>query len=247
MQDAEQGPQCQVSSPRHLSSMRCARKADATSQVGNAPATTSRRRLVVCTTAQQPVPPPGSGGRAPDPDLPAGSAPGSRPRPAPDDGAGPSPEETSAMPAAAAVRGITRAEPLLSHRPAAAAVNGTTPVGADPAGRPGAAGSGSTGAVCGMGRLCDVADEDTGGRRDPARGRISRARQGAARRARRRGAHGSLRRTRPRGRGVLDRAAPRTPRGRRARFLRTRVAGDDGDGRPALRPFGRPRRRSGES
>lgn len=119
----------------------------------------------------------------------------------------------------------------------------------------------------GMGRLCDVADEDTGGRRDPARGRISRARQGAARRARRRGAHGSLRRTRPRGRGVLaarataaatattrprgrgvlDRAAPRTPRGRRARFLRTRVAGDDGDGRPALRPFGRPRRRSGES
>ena len=38
-QDAEQGPQCQVSSPRHLSSTRCARKADATSQVSNAPAT----------------------------------------------------------------------------------------------------------------------------------------------------------------------------------------------------------------
>ena len=64
----------------------------------------------------------------------------------------------------------------------------------------------------GMGRLCDVADEDTGGRRDPARGRISRARRGAARRARRRGAHGSLRRTRPRGRGVLDRThAPTHP------------------------------------
>ena len=92
--------------------------------------------------------------------------------------------------AAVAVRGITPVEPLPSHRPAAAAVSGTTwdrsrpprlfrqggrgrpsrrwrtacsePV---PAGRPGAAGSGSS--WSGMGRLCDVADEDAGGRHEP--------------------------------------------------------------------------------
>jgi len=122
--------------------------------------------------------------------LCAGSAPESRPRPAPDDGGGTAPEETSVMPVAAvAVRGITPVEPLPSHRPAAA-VSGTTwdrsrppglfrqdgrgrpsrrwrtacsePV---PAGRPGAAGSGSS--WSGMGRLCDVADEDAGGRHEP--------------------------------------------------------------------------------
>ena len=86
---------------------------------------------------------------------------------------------------AVAVRGITPVEPLPSRRPAAAAVSGTTPVGADPARRPGAAveavahcvlrtGSGRTtggGRVrihwSGMGRLCDVADEDAGGRHEP--------------------------------------------------------------------------------
>ena len=100
-------------------------------------------------------------------------------------------EETSVMPVVAvAVRGITPVEPLPSRRPAAAAVSGTTwdrsrppglfrqdgrgrpsrrwrtacsePV---PAGRPGAAGSGSS--WSGMGRLCDVADEDAGGRHEP--------------------------------------------------------------------------------
>jgi len=119
------------------------------------------------------------GGRLRDPPtlprgLPAGSAPESRPRPAPDDGGGTALEETSVMPAVAAVRGITPVEPLPSRRPAAAAVSGTTwdrsrppglfrqdgrgrpsrrwrtacsePV---PAGRPGAAGSGSTGAAWG--------------------------------------------------------------------------------------------------
>ena len=60
--------------------------------------------------------------------LPAGSAPESRPRPAPDDGGGTALEETSAMPVAAvAVRGITPVEPLPSHRPAAAAASGITP------------------------------------------------------------------------------------------------------------------------
>ena len=123
--------------------------------------------------------------------LCAGSAPESRPRPAPDDGGGTAPEETSVMPVAAvAVRGITPVEPLPSHRPAAAAVSGTTwdrsrppgPIRQDgrgrpsrrwrtacsepvPAGRPGAAGSGSS--WSGMGRLCDVADEDAGGRHEP--------------------------------------------------------------------------------
>ena len=81
-------------------------------------------------------------------------------------------------------------EPLPSRRPAAAAVSGTTwdrsrppgPIRQDgrgrpsrrwrtacsepvPAGRPGAAGSGSS--WSGMGRLCDVADEDAGGRHEP--------------------------------------------------------------------------------
>ena len=46
--------------------------------------------------------------------LPAGSAPESRPRPAPDDGGGTALEETSVMPAVAAVRGITPVEPLPS-------------------------------------------------------------------------------------------------------------------------------------
>ena len=123
--------------------------------------------------------------------LPAGSAPESRPRPAPDDGGGTAPEETSVMPVVAvAVRGITPVKPLPSRRPAAAAVSGTTwdrsrppgPIRQDgrgrpsrrwrtacsepvPAGRPGAAGSGSS--WSGMGRLCDVADEDAGGRHEP--------------------------------------------------------------------------------
>lgn len=81
--------------------------------------------------------------------LPAGSAPESRPRPAPDDGGGTALEETSVMPAVAAVRGITPVEPLPSRRPPAAAASGITPAGADPAGRPGAAGPGSTGAAWG--------------------------------------------------------------------------------------------------
>ena len=44
-------------------------------------------------------------------------------------------------------------------------VGSVAPAGADPAGRPGAAGSGSS--WSGMGRLCDVADEDAGGRHEP--------------------------------------------------------------------------------
>lgn len=59
--------------------------------------------------------------------LPAGSAPESRPRPAPDDGGGTALEETSVMPAVAAVRGITPVEPLPSRCPAAAAASGITP------------------------------------------------------------------------------------------------------------------------
>ena len=106
--------------------------------------------------------------------LPAGSAPESRPRPAPDDGDGTVPEETSVMPVVAAVRGITPVKPLPSHRPAAAAASGITPDRPRPsglfrqdgrgrpsrrwrtacsepvpAGRPGAAGPGSTGAAWG--------------------------------------------------------------------------------------------------
>ena len=113
--------------------------------------------------------------------LPAGSAPESRPRPAPDDGGGTALEETSVMPAVAAVRGITPVEPLPSRRPAAAAASGITPR----RGRSGrTAGGGQarihwSGMGSGMGRLCDAADEDASGRHDPARGRISRAGRGA--------------------------------------------------------------------
>ena len=109
--------------------------------------------------------------------LCAGSAPESRPRPAPDDGGGTALEETSVMPAVAAVRGITPAEPLPSRRPAAAAASGITPR----RGRSGRTAGGGRARIhwSGMGRLCDVADEDAGGRHDPTRGRISRAGRGA--------------------------------------------------------------------
>ena len=133
--------------------------------------------------------------------LPAGSAPESRPRPAPDDGGGTALEETSVMPAVAAVRGITPVEPLPSRRPAAAAASGITPdrprpsspsraaarppprrAGSPPPGpiRPDGRGGGRARIHwSGTGRLCDVAEEAAGGRHDPTRGRISRAGRGA--------------------------------------------------------------------